>query len=167
MRVVTGLIVAVFLFVSFVTFAADEKANFSGQWILNTEKSQLGEGGRWAAKSLKVTQEENNLSVERTATGRNGEDITFTQSVTLDGKESLSAMPNRPQRKSTANWSEGGKILTISSITVFEQDGNKTEMSDVETWALSGDGNSLSINNLSQSPRGEREATYVYDKNNN
>ena len=58
-----GLIFAVLLFVSSTTFAGDEKTNFSGRWVLNSDKS-LYEGRRTAAqKELNVRQEENDLTM--------------------------------------------------------------------------------------------------------
>ena len=111
MRVVIVSLLAVFILVSFTAFAVEAKVNFSGQWILNTEKSQFGEGRRWAAKELVITQEGNNLLVKRTLQGRDGGDFEVTEKYTLDGKEIENTMFNTP-RKSTVNWSADGMNLT-------------------------------------------------------
>jgi hypothetical protein len=72
-------------------------------------------------------------------------------------------MENRT-KKSTANFSADGKLLTISSSAVFERDGNKMEMKSTEIFKLSDDGNALVIDATSTSPRGERKQTLAYDK---
>jgi len=48
---------------------------------------------------------------------------------------------------------------------VFDRDGETMEMKSVEQWKLSDGGKILSIDSSSSTPRGERKATMVYDKN--
>ena len=165
MRIVTMVIIFTFLLISFVTFAEDEKANFSGEWSLNEEKSELGEGRRLrAASKLTITQEGNNLSIERLSTRRSGEEFKTEEKLTLDGKECKNIVFRDRERKSIANWSKDGKSLNISSSIVFERNGEEFEISSVEIWKLLEDGKTLSIEYTSKSSRGERKATYFYDK---
>jgi hypothetical protein len=144
--------------------AGEKKADFSGTWTFNEEKSELGEGGRWMiASKISVTQKDSVMTIERTAQRRGGEEFTTSEKLTLDGKECENTM-NERTRKSTANWSEDGKQLTIASKMVFEREGNQFEIKSVEIWQLTNEGKALSIDYTSQSPRGERKAVYVYDK---
>lgn len=141
-----------------------QKPNFSGTWGLNEDKSELGERGmRGAAVKLVITQEGNNMSMDKTTRRQSGEENTSAEKYTLDGKECENPSFNRP-KKSTVNWSEDGKSLTIKSTTVFERDGQETEINTIEIFKLSADGKSLSIDYTSKSPRGERKNTFVYDK---
>jgi len=163
MRVFTTVLFVSFLLMSYMTFAG-EKANFSGKWSLNEEKSELGEGRRWMVSTkLSITQEENNLSIERRLTRRSGEEVDIIEKYTLDGKECENTLLESP-KKSTVTWSEDGQSLTISSTIVFERNGNKIEINTVEILKLIEDANSLSIDYTSQSPRGERKRIYIYDK---
>jgi len=55
-------------------------------------------------------------------------------------------------------------VLTVTTTSVFERQGQKTEMKNVETWKLDATGKVLTIDSSSTSPRGERKLTLVYDK---
>ncbi|MDB5246497.1 MAG: hypothetical protein JWQ40_891 [Segetibacter sp.] len=65
-------------FVTAVAFAAicsahsvKENANFSGEWTLNEQKSELGEmGGRILPKKLKVTQTGDAFTAEKTSSSK-------------------------------------------------------------------------------------------------
>jgi hypothetical protein len=146
-------------------FAAEGKVNFSGDWALNEDKSELGEGRRgfFAATKMTATQGENNLTLERTSTRRSGDEVTTKSVYTLDGKECENSTDNSAS-KSTANWSDDGNSLNISSIIVFEWNENSMEVNTVEIWSLIEGGKALSLDYTTKSSRGERKATYVYDK---
>lgn len=145
------------------SFAAPEAVDFSGKWALDAAKSKLGEGGFGASKNMTVTQQGNNLSVERTNTGRNGQEMTFTGKYTLDGKKSENTM-GRGTSSSVATWSADGQSLTITTTSSFERNGQKTEMKSVEVWKLSNGGKTLTIDSTGTTPRGERKLTLVYNK---
>ena len=164
MRVITSLFVVTFLLISFTTFAENEKVNFSGEWSLNEEKSELGEGRRrMPSAKLTISQEDDTLTIERLLKRRSGEEFKVKEKFTLDGKECENTVYERP-KKSVATWSKDGKSLNITSKIVFERDGNEFEFNTVEIWKLADEGNSLSIEYTSKSTRGERKRTYVYDK---
>jgi len=141
--------------------AQTNKANFSGKWVLNEAKSNLGDSGsrRFGGGNFVATQESNLLTVERTFTTRDGESRTMTSKYTLDGKESVNTM-GRGERKSTAKWSSDGKSLTI--VTKSSYNGN--ERISTEVWTLQGT-NSLTIASTRQGrDGGEVKSTMVYDK---
>lgn len=164
MRMNTLFFVIVSLLISIVTFAEDKKVNFSGEWSLNQEKSQLGEGRRWrVVTKLSVTQKGNDLTIKRTSQGRNREERVTEEVLTLDGKECKSTYRDFP-RTSVAKWSKDGKTLTITSKMIFERDGNEFEVNTTEIWSLKEDGKTLSIDSTSKSPRGERKRTTIYNK---
>jgi hypothetical protein len=163
-RFLTLLLVVLFC-TAFVVFAADDKTDFSGTWNFNEEKSEMGEGGRWMQPiKLVITQAGNDLTIERHSRGRNDEDFTMTEKLTLDGKECENPVFGENTKKSVATWSGDGKSLTLSAIMEFWREGAKTEITSVEILKLTEDGNVLSIDFSSTSPRGERKAVYVYDK---
>ena len=165
MRVTAFLSIVVFLFMVVEGFADEGKINFSGEWSFNEEKSELGEGRgrRRAGLKLTVTQKGNDLTIERLSQGRSGEEFTSEEKLTLDGKECINTIRERP-RTSVVKWADDGKSLTITTKMVFDRGGEEFEINSTDIWSLKEDGKLLSIDSSSITPRGERSATYVYDK---
>lgn len=144
-------------------FTAGKKVDFTGTWTLNESKSTIGEGRFRLSTMIVAKQDGINLELERTRTGRDGQPVTQSEKLTLDGKEILSEGENR-STKTTAAWSEDGKSLIISSTMTMTREGQTTEIKSQETWQLSEDGKTLTIQYHSSSPRGERNDVLVYDK---
>lgn len=137
------------------------KVDFSGNWVLNESKSNLGDNGgrRFGAGNFVAKQEANLLTVDRTRTNQSGETITTTSKYTLDGKECTNTT-GRGDSKSTAKWSADGKSLTI--VTKFSFDGN--ERTSTEVWTLP-DAKTISIAATRKNQEGEDvKTTRVYDK---
>jgi hypothetical protein len=160
MRILISLILAVFLFVCFATaFAENEKVNFSGGWSLNSDKS-LVQGRRTNAQGeLNVQQDEDSLTINRISQAFSGTENT-TEKFTFDGKVNDSVIKGKPT-KSAVSWSADGKKMTISYMILFAQNDVRTA---IETWGLSEDGKTLTVDYSSQSAKGARTAAYVYDK---
>ena len=144
--------------------AQNGSVNFSGNWVLNESKSKLGDGPfRMAASLLNVTQEGNNLSIERTMNGPDGQEMKMTGKYTLDGKECENTGMMDMKTKSKVNWSADKKTVSITSLTVFNMNGDNMEMKSSEIWALDGD-KTLRIEATNDTPDGEKKTTIVYDK---
>jgi hypothetical protein len=143
---------------------AQTAANFSGTWVYNESKSNLGEGGfRMVSQKLVITQEANAFSIERAFTNQNGEERKTSEKYTLDGKESKNPVFNT-EKKSKATWSADKQALTVNSIMVLEMNGEKNEIKTTEVYTLGDAGKTLAVNSTSTSSRGERKATLVYEK---
>src|SRR5882762_9831349 len=104
MKVLFFLIAPVAILFSFTSMP--DRANFSGEWKLNEGKSELGDfGGRFAARSIKVDQKQDAITIARTTPGFNGGDpVTTILTLTFDGKEVESTGFGNSKRKSTAKW---------------------------------------------------------------
>ncbi len=156
------------LVVPAVVFAQTGKANFSGEWILNAEKStqpQGGQGGgamRMGGGNFVATQDADLLTVVRTRTGQDGQSSTTTMKYTLDGKESVNASP-RGDSKSVAKWAADGKSLTIETTRTFEMNGESRTMKTSEVWMLS-DPKTLAVTTTREGQNGEVKTNMVYDK---
>ncbi len=144
------------------SFAGD-KVDFTGEWVLNEDKSDLGEGRAFAAFKIAVKQEGNTITIERTRTGRDGEERTNSETLTLDGKENIDE-GERGSSTSVLSWSEDGNSLTIKSKREFNRQGETFEMNSTQVWTLAEDGKVLKIQSDISSSRGERSSTLVYDK---
>jgi hypothetical protein len=154
------LFVMVSLMVSLLSFG--QGTNFSGSWAFNESKSNLGEGGgRMVSKTIVIVQDATTFSLERAFTGQDGTERKMSEKYTLDGKESVNPVFNT-QKKSKAVWSADQKVLTVSSIMVFEMNGESNEIKTAEIYKLSG--NEMTLDSHSTSSMGERKATLVYTK---
>ena len=173
----SAMIILAFLIMPFSVNGQTGKADFSGTWAMNAEKSTFGQGGPggqgqppqgqppqgqgqrggFGGGNFVAKQEANLLTVERTRG-----DQTITSKYTLDGKESVNTT-GRGESKSVATRSADGKTLTIVTTRSFERDGQTTQMKTTETWALTSPA-LLSIVTTSTTPNGERKSTMVYDK---
>jgi hypothetical protein len=139
--------------------------NFSGEWKLNEQKSELGEfGERFAPKKLKVDAKTDSMSCERTLTSQSGEEVKSIIKLTFDGKETEGIAFGNSKRKSTAKWSDDGQSLLVNSTIFFDQNGQTTEIKVNEVWKLTDNGNSLAIESNSSSSFGDNSMKLVYDK---
>ena len=164
MKTLPKMMMTAALLISLLAWAGAGKVDFSGTWSMNAEKSATGENApRRIAARMTVAQKGDTLSIERIIKRDTGEESSATEKLTMDGKECVSTVMDRP-RTSIATWSQDGKSLTIASKSVFERDGNKIEISSTETWKLSEDGKSLTVDVATKSPRGERKGVFVYNK---
>jgi hypothetical protein len=181
MQIVSFTVLFAFLCMPLAINAQGSKANFTGKWVLNTSKSDMGQppqgpgqppqgqpptgGGQRMGGfggDFTATQDANLLTVERTRTGQDGQPMTITSKYTLDGKLSVNTT-GRGESKSTATWSTDGKSLTIFTTRTFERDGQSMEMKSNEVWTLTSP-TTLSVVNTMNTPNGERKTTMVYDK---
>ncbi len=159
----SALLIASTVFLSFTTFT--DKANFSGTWALNEAKSELGQRARMAAKTLKIEQKDNAITISRTSAGFNGgEDVTTTETLGFDGKEVQSTGFGNSTKKSTLSWAADGQTMNINSNTSMERNGQSFEFSAKEAWVLTDGGKSITITIVSSSQRGESTVKAVYDK---
>lgn len=166
-QILSYTVIFAFLCLPLATKAQGSKANFSGTWAFNAEKSQMGgqgQGGgmRGGGGNMVVKQEGNLLTVEQTRTGQDGQSTTTTSKYTLDGKESVNTTA-RGESKSIATWSADGKSINVVTTRSFERDGQTTEMKTTEVWSLTSPA-ALSIVSTMNTPNGERKTTRVYDK---
>jgi hypothetical protein len=154
-----------FILYSSSLFAQTGNVNFSGTWTINESKSSPSEGGfRMAATMMTITQDGNNLTVERTAKNQDGEDFKSTYKFTLDGKECVNTIFGNNTRKSIVTWAADKKSLDFAHIMSFERDGQTNEFKSSETWRFNDTDKTLSINTVFNGPNGEIKATNVYDK---
>ena len=180
------LVIITFLLMPFSLNAQSGKADFSGNWKINVEKSNFGPGqGRPQGQtqgqpqgqgqdpgqrmsgsgggSFIAKQEGNILTVERSRTNQNGKTTKTETRYTLDGKECINTT-GRGESKSTATWSADGKTLKIVTSSTFKTNGESRTMKSTEEWSLK-DANTLSVKTTRSSQNGERVSTIVYNKN--
>jgi len=176
------LIVLALVFCLSAIGAYAQKADFSGKWTLDAARSKLDERGpRIESMTLTVTQTATELKVE-TATKRaappegmgggmgRGGGRGFgagdgTVSYNLEGKETVIEIdgPNGKMPVKYKGSIEGGKANLTNSRSISGQMGEIT-ITTKETWSLSDDGKSLTVNREMSTPRGTMTSTLVFTK---
>jgi hypothetical protein len=139
--------------------------NFSGSWAFNEAKSTPAEGGfRMGANAYVITQDGNNLTVESTRTGRDGQETKTSAKYTLDGKECSNTVFGTNIQKSVVTWSADGKTLNFSNTMNFERDGATTEFKSTQTWKINEADKTFVLESVMNTPNGEMKTSNVYDK---
>jgi hypothetical protein len=140
--------------------------NFSGDWKLNESKSEIGQFGRGAARSIKVVSSDaNGIVIERTSTNQQGEAVVRKENLTFDGKEfETTGGFGNSKRKMKAKWSADGNAMIIDAVTVIDRDGQTMEIKQSETWKLSADGSTLTIESTSTFGDNTNTQKLVYEK---
>jgi len=141
-----------------------QKPDFSGDWKLNEQKSSLGQFAQMAPRKLKVVGQTDNLSIQRSATSPDGSEVSYTDKLTFDGKESESTLFGSAKKKSMAKWSDDGKSLTVNSTIAFDQGGQTFEVKVTEVMTLVEGGKVLSIETTANSPMGTNTTKLLFDK---
>lgn len=168
---------------------AQGKANYSGTWTLDKDKSTLGGPMRIDGMTLTVAQTDKEIKVE-TATkrlppndtpgaptagapgggpgrGRGGMGMGDGTTVySLDGKETKAEidgpMGKMPVFYKAAAGADGS--LELSSKRSFSGPQGEITMTTKETWKLSADGKTLTVDRVNATPRGDQTAKLVFSK---
>jgi mannan endo-1,4-beta-mannosidase len=146
--------------------ATDRVADFSGEWIFNEEKSSLDNGGAGNLPGkISVTQQGSELIIRKTLISEYADNTITTDTVSLDGKD----RPFQPSLRNATGLLSGrrgakGDTLFIDTKLSFPAAGRAVEWTTHETWSLQDHGKLLSILQSSQSFRGKRTVTAVFQK---
>ena len=163
-----------------IAVQAQKAADFSGKWTLDVPKSKLGERNSIESQTMTVTQTAADIKIE-TATKRaappaggpggggggrgfGGGDMPAT--YTLDGTEVKSEVDGPGGAKIPVSMTgkfEGGKLVLTRSST-FNGPNGEVKTTGKETWELSADGKTLTVNTERTSFRGTDSTTKVFTK---
>jgi hypothetical protein len=135
---------------------AQAAPNLSGEWKLNTSKSDFGPAPAPEMMMRTIKHSEPSLEITTHQKGAQGE-ITTELKYTTDGKECVNKLPNGEAR-GRAKWD--ADTLVVESVRDFQG----TELKSKETWELSEAGKILTINNHITLPQGEFDLKLVFDK---
>jgi hypothetical protein len=147
-----------FIFAIATMSANGQNTDFSGKWKLNTEKSKLNAEFSMAPKQVNITQNTNDLSLERLLEFQ-GQSMMTTDKFTLDGKECINDGFQGSKKKSVVTWSDDKKSLIIKTKFPMQDGG---EINITETLKLNG--TSLSMVSAASSDWGDMSETHVFDK---
>lgn len=137
--------------------AFGQKKNFSGDWKLNEEKSELGYKFSLAPKAMTVKHTRKTLDLKNISEW-DGQEYVTEQHFTLDGKECENTGFMESVTKSTAAFDK--KIKTIKIVTTGSVEG--TDYTLTQTFSMK-DGN-LVVESEAASDMGELFETFIFDK---
>lgn len=144
------------LILTMTAATAAAKPNFSGDWKLNTSKSDFGQMPAPDSMTQKITHEDPKLDMHIKQSSQMG-DFERDVKYTTDGKESTNMIRDNPA-VSVVKWD--GDVLTFETKGKFGD--NEFTMKD--RWTLSEDGKVLTIQRVFSSSMGEAEQKVVMDK---
>lgn len=136
---------------------AADKPNFSGKWVLDTEKSDFGQMPAPSSQTQEVDHKDPKLKIKTTTKGPQG-DRTAEASYTTDGEENTNPGPQGTEIKSKTKW-DGSKLLSTRKLSI---QGNDIEISDVQV--LAEDGKSFTVERTMKSPMGEMTQKLIFKK---
>jgi hypothetical protein len=136
---------------------AADKPNFSGDWKLNTAKSNFGPIPAPATYARKVTHAEPSITFEDTQTGSALGDQHDTRTYTTDGKE-ITYQANGADVKSGATW-DGDALQINSKVSIQDM-----QLVVKEKITLGDDGKTMTDAVQIGSPQGDIEITLVFEK---
>lgn len=150
-----ALVLALVLFSS---VAIAQKVNYSGEWKLNEDKSELGYDFSLAPSSLNITHAKKTLDM-KSVSNMQGQELVSESHFTLDGKEVENVSYGETVVKSTAVVDKKTKAITIVTNGDTEGIGEWTS-----TQILSLKDGNLVVDFEAASDMGEIAETYVFDK---
>jgi hypothetical protein len=147
-------------------FAQEAKPNFTGDWTLDREKSEMGEprqgggggGGRGRGMgmgSFSITHDGDTLVLKRKVEFQ-GEERTSSRAIPTARRMSMRCRGNSV--KSKTHW-DGAKLVTES---VMETPNGTRETKEVRS--LSADGKTMTVETTSKGGFGEGTRKMVYNK---
>lgn len=149
-------ILAATILLLFGTLFGAEKADYSGNWKLNIEKSDFGTLPAPYEVAINISHEDPKLDLDLHQSSMQGNlDATFT--LTTDGKES-NYQVGEGDVSSVMTW-EGESLRLISNI-YFQ--GMDIRYEDI--WSLSKDTTTLTIKREMSSSMGDTSQVLIFEK---
>ncbi len=135
---------------------AADKPDYSGHWVIDLTKSDFGMMPPPEKMERDIDHKDPQIQIKSMQKSERGE-MTTDSKYTTDGKEATIQMRGR-EAKVIAKW-VAGKLEVVS-----KSEWNGTEFTQNETWNLSSDGKTLTIDNVIKAPQGEFAAKSVFTK---
>jgi hypothetical protein len=115
-------------------------ADFSGNWIINYDKSDFGQIPHYViSKQLQAVQTPGIIAIQLLMQTPSGSDSTVNETLPVNGKAVVSVGGDQRKRTITAQISADGKTLTIITIASVPNDPDTQQYLMNETWSIAGD----------------------------
>lgn len=137
--------------------AFGQKVNFSGEWTLNEQKSELGDQFTLAPNSMTIAQTKKTLDMT-TLSEFDGQEIEGVVHYTLNGEKCVNVGFMESETISTALLDKKAKsIIIVTEGSVEGMDYTLTQVMTMEEG-------SLMVESEAASDMGEMLETFVFDK---
>ena len=136
--------------------AIGQKPNFSGEWKLNEDKSELSYDFSLAPKALTLEHTKKTLDVTSVSVW-DGQEIESKAHYTLDGEICENPGFMDSVTKSTANFDKKAKTIKIDT------DGSVEGMDYTHTQTMSLKEGQLVVESVAASDMGELVETFIFD----
>ena len=159
MNLKTSLACLAFLLFAAVSSPAGEKANLSGTWTLDKDKSFSN--GPEFDQTMTITHSGEKVKLDAKQKSPRGE-VTINEEYTLDGKEFEFTPANPPNAKGKrkATWLANGRGILVEDEIIDGQTTRRT----TRKMTLSSDGKVLTVDYFIDDNRGSFELKRVYNK---
>jgi len=137
---------------------AQTRPDFSGDWKLIKEKSDLGPMPPPDSMSQKIEHKDPDIKVTTHIVGGPQGDLNYEAKYTTDGKECLNQLGDQIKAKSKLVW-DGATLLVETNL-----DMGQMQLAVKGKWILSEDGKLLTQTAHAESPQGSLDFRYVFEK---
>jgi len=149
------------LFLPALTIYA-QKADFSGEWKLNKEKTVLADNQLFLS-GITIQIKKDSLLTTRVYENGNGEEYPFEENISLDGKDCKIVIFDMP-RTSKATRSDTDGSIMIASTTTFSGNNGQEDMIAKETFKVDNEGKTMTLEFTNKMSGNEITGTYYYNK---
>jgi hypothetical protein len=150
-----------------MTVKAQNPMNFSGKWEFDKTKSSpdLLDSKYDGTVTRQITQTSSTIAYRDIYIQKGSDDWETTDEIfNLDGKEQIRKDNSSTIKKST-KWSQETKTLSLINSETYIEDGVSMELKITESYKLSDDGKTLTIETYSKNQiTGETKTKGVYHK---
>ena len=131
--------------------------DFSGTWVRHSKQYVTGpQYVNAAAKQMTVALKADSIVVTTVSPGENGQDFSFSQAISMNGKPSIIIGKTSKRKFSTTlALSPDKKILTLTTACSTPDNENEVDFTRIETWTLSADGKQLYMDKKSVETKSE------------
>ena len=162
MKAKSILTFAIILFILPAVTVIAQKTDFSGHWKLNKKKSVLTDNQLFLS-GITIQLKSDSLLTTRVYENGNGEEYSFDENLSLDGKECKIVIYDMP-RTSTATRSVNDGSIMIGSTTTFNGNSGQEDMTSKETWKVDNEGQFLTLEFTNKMSGNESTGKYYYEK---
>jgi hypothetical protein len=161
MKTKTIFVVVCMLFIIPALTIFAQKADFSGEWKLNKEKTVLADNQLFLS-GITIQLKSDSLLTTRVYENGNGEEYPFEENLSLDNKDCKIVIFDMPRTSKAAQASDGS--ITIESATTFNGNNGSEDMTAKETWKIEDGGKMISLEFSNKMSGNEVTGKYYYDK---
>ncbi len=139
-----------------------QHADFSGQWALNRDKTDFGELSENSAPlEISVKQDKISITIQRLSKNKDGETKNYSEKLSFDGKVSQ-IMIQQISKLAALKWSDDGSMLVETAQ--YKDPSANIEYKGTETWELSDNGATLTVNRVDELEGSRYTKKMVYDR---